>query len=140
MAGGLSEEADADHVNRASFVEDGQKIIIPVKGSENNDAFINDNGVVSKATNHSGGILGGISDGRDLNLRAHVKPTPSISSLQKTVNKDMEEIDISIKGRHDPVVVPRAVVVVESMCAFTLLDLMISNMHSRVQSIIDFYK
>ncbi|MCR5656178.1 MAG: chorismate synthase [Butyrivibrio sp.] len=110
------------------------------KGSENNDAFINDNGVVSKATNHSGGILGGISDGRDIIIRAHVKPTPSISSLQKTVNKDMEEIDISIKGRHDPVVVPRAVVVVESMCAFTLLDLMISNMHSRVQSIIDFYK
>lgn len=110
------------------------------KGSENNDAFTNVNGTISKATNHSGGILGGISDGRDIVIRAHVKPTPSISSTQKTVNKDMEEIDINIKGRHDPVVVPRAVVVVEAMCAFTVLDLMISNMHAKAQNIIDFYK
>ena len=64
---------------------------------------------------------------------------PSISSLQKTVNRSGEEIDISIKGRHDPVIVPRAVVVVECMCAFTILDLLMSNMHARSEYIKDFY-
>ena len=110
-------------------------------GSENNDAFMIDNDdSVSKKTNHSGGILGGMSDGSEIVVRAHVKPTPSISMTQQTVNKSGEEIDINIKGRHDPVVVPRAVVVVECMCAFTLLDLMISNMSARADYMKDFYK
>ncbi len=109
-------------------------------GSFNNDAFTVQDGNVSKKTNHSGGILGGMSDGSDVIIRAHIKPTPSISSTQTTVNKDGEEIDINIKGRHDPVVVPRAVVVVESMCAITVLDLLMSNMHARSESMIDFYK
>ncbi len=109
-------------------------------GSDNNDAFCMKDGKVSKKTNHSGGILGGMSDGSDIVLRAHVKPTPSISSKQETVNKSGDEIDISIGGRHDPVVVPRAVVVVESMCAFTVLDLLLSNMHAKASSVIDFYK
>ena len=110
-------------------------------GSDNNDEFImSETGAVAKKTNHSGGILGGISDGSDIILRAHVKPTPSISSTQHTVNKSGEEIDINIKGRHDPVVVPRAVVVVECMCAFTILDLLISNMSARADYIKDFYR
>ncbi len=108
-------------------------------GSENNDPFETVGSKVTKRTNHSGGILGGISDGSDIILRAYIKPTPSIAKSQDTVSKDGEDITINIKGRHDPVVVPRAVVVVESMCAITLLDLMISNMSSQAGSIIGFY-
>ena len=109
-------------------------------GSENNDAFEAVGSRISKKTNHSGGILGGISDGSPIIVRAYIKPTPSIASTQETINQDGENITINIKGRHDPVVVPRAVVVVESMCAITLLDLMISNMSSKADSIISFYK
>ena len=111
-----------------------------IKGSENNDAFENSGSHITKKTNHSGGILGGMSDGSEIVLRAYIKPTPSIASTQETINQDGENITINIKGRHDPVVVPRAVVVVESMCAITLLDLMISNISSRADSIISFYK
>lgn len=102
-------------------------------GSSNNDAFrVDESGKVVKETNHSGGILGGMSDGSDIVLRAAFKPTPSIAKEQHTVNKDGENIGISIKGRHDPVVVPRAVVVVESMAALTVLDLLLMNRNSRI--------
>ena len=110
-----------------------------LKGSENNDAFYNDNGTIRKKTNHSGGTLGGISDGSALIMRAHIKPTPSIFSSQETVTRMGEEITINIKGRHDPVIVPRAVVVVESMAALTILDALLLNMTSRLDSIVDFY-
>ena len=110
-------------------------------GLSNNDCFISDdNHKISKATNHSGGVLGGISDGSDLVFRAAVKPTPSISSLQKTVNQSGEEIEVSITGRHDPVVVPRAVVVVEAMATVTILDLLLTNMSATLSGIVDFYK
>ncbi len=102
------------------------------KGSENNDVFTMENTKVMKNTNHAGGVLGGISDGSDIILRAHVKPTPSISSLQRTVTKDGSEIDLEIHGRHDPVIVPRAVVVVECMTALTVLDAMFANMGSQM--------
>ncbi|MCR4671904.1 MAG: chorismate synthase, partial [Lachnospiraceae bacterium] len=76
------------------------------KGSENNDAFIpSDNGAVTLATNHAGGILGGISDGAEIIFRAAFKPTPSISSEQETVDIEGKPVRISIKGRHDPVIV-----------------------------------
>lgn len=109
------------------------------KGSENNDAFRMQDGRVAKATNHAGGILGGISDGSTILLRAYVKPTPSIFSRQQTVNKQGEDIEIAIKGRHDPVIVPRAVVVVESMTAITLLDAMLVNMGARVENLQKIY-
>lgn len=109
------------------------------KGSENNDAFCLKEEKISKKTNHSGGILGGISDGSDLILRACVKPTPSIFSTQQTVNKSGEEIEINIRGRHDPVIVPRAVVVVEAMTAVTLLDALLLNMTAKMDSIRKFY-
>lgn len=109
------------------------------KGSENNDAFYITSKGVSKKTNHAGGILGGISDGSPILLRAHFKPTPSIFSRQETVNKEGEEIEIEIKGRHDPVIVPRAVVVVEAMTALTLLDACMVNMSSRISYLKDFY-
>lgn len=111
------------------------------KGTTNNDAFIiGKDGKVEKATNHSGGTLGGFSDGSPLVLRAAFKPTPSIASTQNTVNKSGEEIEISVKGRHDPIIVPRAVVVVESMTAITILDALLTNMTARIDKIVDFYK
>lgn len=108
-------------------------------GSLNNDAFVAKDGSISKKTNHAGGILGGISDGSEVVLRAYVKPTPSIFSEQETVNRDGENIKIKIKGRHDPVIVPRAVVVVEAMTALTLMDAMIGNMSSRISYLKNFY-
>lgn len=109
-------------------------------GSENNDAFRMEQSGIVKSTNHAGGILGGISDGDTIIIRAHVKPTPSIFSTQQTVNKSGEEIDIQIKGRHDPIIVPRAVVVMECMTAITVLDSMMVNMSARLDLMIDFYK
>jgi chorismate synthase len=109
-------------------------------GSTNNDAFAVQDGQMIKRTNHSGGVLGGISDGSELIVRAAIKPTPSIARPQSTVNIDKEEIEISIKGRHDPIIVPRAVVVVESMTALTLADLLLCNMCSRLDSIKNFYQ
>ncbi|MEE1035365.1 MAG: chorismate synthase, partial [Agathobacter sp.] len=109
-------------------------------GLTNNDAFIIEDGIVKKTTNHSGGTLGGMTDGSPLILRAAIKPTPSIASTQHTVTKSGENIDISIKGRHDPIIVPRAVVVVESMAAITIADALLINMASRMDKIIDFYK
>ena len=94
---------------------------------------------VTKSSNHAGGILGGISDGSEIVLRAHFKPTPSIFQKQDTVNKNGEDITVQIKGRHDPVIVPRAVVVVESMTAITILDLLLQNMTSQVDRIKEFY-
>ena len=98
-----------------------------------NRYFFAENGQISKLTNHSGGILGGLSDGSTILLRAAIKPTPSISQPQKTVNTNGENIKIEISGRHDPVIVPRAVVVVESMAAVTLVDLLMQNMSSRIE-------
>ena len=109
-------------------------------GLENNDAFVSDGGRVAKASNHSGGTLGGMTDGSPLTMRVAIKPTPSIASAQKTINKDGEEIEIEIGGRHDPIIVPRAVVVVEAMAAITILDAMLENMGSRVERLKEFYK
>ena len=109
-------------------------------GKNNNDAFrIGADGKTVKTTNHAGGILGGMSDGSDIILRAAIKPTPSIAATQQTVNKNGEEIDVSIKGRHDPIIVPRAVVVVESMAAITIVDALFSNMSARMDALKDFY-
>ena len=110
------------------------------RGSENNDPFRIKDGQIVKASNHAGGILGGISDGSRILLRAHIKPTPSIFSPQDTVNRDGEEISISIKGRHDPVIVPRAVVVVESMAAITLLDALLVNAGAKMDHLKTIYK
>lgn len=110
------------------------------KGSDNNDSFYMKDGSVSKRTNHAGGILGGISDGSPVILRAHIKPTPSIFQPQQTVGRDHQERILQIKGRHDPVIVPRAVVVVESMAALTVLDLMLANLGARMDTLEKIYK
>lgn len=117
------------------------------RGSENNDNFcknsladcIGKRNGIGKKTNHAGGILGGISDGSDIVFRAAIKPTPSISAVQETVNRDGEEISVRIKGRHDPVIVPRAVVVVEAMAALTIADALLMGMGSRVDAVKEVY-
>lgn len=109
-------------------------------GSVNNDNFrYNSEGNVEKETNHAGGILGGISDGTEIIFRASIKPTPSVSTTQSTINKAGENISIHIHGRHDPVIVPRAVVVVEAMTAITLVDLLFTAMTSTMDGVIKHY-
>ena len=139
-------------------------------GSENNDAFLaegtekdiavdqmetavvkedeaeadyslgNNSLSLKKKTNHSGGILGGMSDGSELILRACFKPTPSIGKLQNTVKENGEAIAIKIMGRHDPTVVERAAVVVEAMTAIVILDCLLENMSARIENIKKVYR
>lgn len=109
-------------------------------GSLNNDSFVKSpGGTVAKASNHAGGILGGISDGSRIVVRAAFKPTPSISRAQRTVNRRGQEVETVIKGRHDPIVVPRAVVVLEAMTAFTAADMLLVSMSSRLDRIREFF-
>ncbi len=147
-------------------VEIGDGVAVSkMKGSENNDAFCADtadtdaghqsgyaviynelsaylpeNAVIRKTTNHSGGTLGGISDGSPVILRAHIKPTPSIFREQDTVTRNGDPMKLTIKGRHDPVIVPRAVVVVECMCALTVLDLLMINTTSQLSNLKRIYQ
>lgn len=128
-------------IGAVKAVEIGDGIAVSKSlGSANNDAFGMKDGKIAKLTNHAGGILGGISDGSAVLLRAHVKPTPSIFRKQQTVNQNAQEIEIEIKGRHDPIIVPRAVVVMESMAAITVLDAMMVNMSARMDSLKNFYQ
>lgn len=92
------------------------------RGSENNDPMRAVDGKRVFLSNNAGGILGGISNGEEIVFRAAFKPTPSISKAQKTINAKLENVDIKIKGRHDPCIAPRAVVVVEAIAASVILD------------------
>lgn len=104
-----------------------------LQGSQANDPFyIRENAASSKevltATNHNGGILGGITDGMPVIFRAAIKPTPSIAQKQRTVNfKTGENVELSITGRHDPCIVRRAVPCIESAAAIALMDLMLGS-------------
>lgn len=101
----------------------GEKIT-QLYGSEANDSYYYDNDIVKAKTNHNGGILGGISNGMPIIFRVGIKPTPSISKKQNTVNvKTNENTVLEVKGRHDPCIVPRAIVVVEAMAALGILDI-----------------
>ncbi len=93
-----------------------------MRGSENNDVFAVKSGKVSTKTNHSGGILGGISSGEPIVLRLALKPPSSIAKIQKSITTDLKETEIQVKGRHDPCLCPRVVPVVEAMIALTLVD------------------
>lgn len=127
-------------VGAVKAVEIGDGVSVAKKnGSQTNDSFIIRDGEIAKSSNHAGGILGGLSDGSDIILRASFKGTPSIARKQTTVNQDGEEIEIAIRGRHDPVIVPRAVVVVESMVALTLVDALFASMTSQMDRIRDFF-
>ena len=99
--------------------------ITKMQGSEANDSFSVRDGEVRTVTNHSGGIQGGITNGMPVVFRVAIKPTPSIYKTQKSFEMDTKvETDLTIKGRHDACIVPRAVPCVEAMCAIVLLDLL----------------
>jgi chorismate synthase len=99
-----------------------------LKGSENNDAYIIQNGEIATSTDNAGGILGGLSNGMPIMIRVAIKPTPSIAKEQKTVNlTKMKNATLSVKGRHDPCVVPKAVPAIEAAVAITLADHMIRS-------------
>jgi chorismate synthase len=98
---------------------------ITLKGSEQNDEFITKNGNIITATNNSGGVQGGISNGMPVYFRVLFKPTSSIARPQQTVDIQGNTTEIKIGGRHDVCIVPRAVPVVEEMAAMTLVDLIL---------------
>ena len=124
-------------LNAVKAVEIGDGVLSSkVLGSQNNDA-IRANGFES---NHAGGILGGISNGDDIVLNVYFKPTPSIFQEQHTITQDNEEVDFSLKGRHDPCVAIRGTVVCEAMAALVIADMLLLNMGSKMKSVIKYYK
>ena len=93
-----------------------------LRGSEQNDVFVNKNGRIGTLTNHSGGIQGGISNGEDIYFRVAFKAVPTIMTAQPTLDTTGQPATLEAHGRHDPCVVPRAIPIVEAMAAMTLFD------------------
>ncbi len=119
-------------LNAVKAVEIGDGILASkVKGYDNNDQ-IRKNGF---KTNHSGGILGGISNGDDINVKVYFKATPSIFIEQETIDIYGNEVNCSLKGRHDPCVAVRGSVVAESMMALVLADMVLLNMSSKMENV-----
>lgn len=106
--------------------------IVNHRGSEVNDLFVNDNGRITTATNHSGGIQGGISNGQDIWFRVAFKPVATLLMEQPTVDLQGNPTTINVRGRHDPCVVPRAVPIVEAMAAMVILDNWLINKSARM--------
>ena len=124
-------------LNAVKAVEIGDGVLSARSlGSLNNDE-IRSRGF---ETNHSGGILGGISNGDDIVLNVYFKPTPSIFKEQHTVTITNEEVDFSLKGRHDPCVAVRGTVVCESMAALVIADMLLLNMGSSMDGVSKYYK
>ena len=124
-------------INAVKAIEIGDGILSSnLLGSQNNDE-IRANGF---ETNHSGGILGGISNGEDIVMNVYFKPTPSIFKEQHTVTTTNEEVDFSLKGRHDPCVAIRGTVVCESMTALVIADMLLLNMGSKMDGVTKYYK
>ena len=119
-------------INAVKAVEIGDGINAAKSlGSQNNDQ-ISKEGFLS---NNSGGILGGISNGEDIDIKVYFKPTPSIFMEQKTVDKNGNDLNFSLKGRHDPCVAIRGSVVAEAMAALVIVDMLFLNMSSKIQNI-----
>ncbi len=124
-------------INAAKAVEIGDGVASThLKGSQNNDE------ITPKGfkTNHAGGILGGISNGDDLIVKTHFKPTPSIFKAQDTVNTKNEAIKFELKGRHDPCVAIRGSIVCEAMMALVLADMTLLNMGKKMEHLQNIYK
>ena len=123
-------------INAVKAVEIGDGIMsAKALGSENNDALR----TTGFASNHAGGILGGISNGDDIVMNVYFKPTPSIFQEQHTITKDNEELDFSLKGRHDPCVAIRGTVVCEAMAALVIGDMLLLNMGSKMDGLLRYY-
>lgn len=123
-------------INAVKAVEIGEGIhSAELLASENNDS------ITPKGfkTNHAGGILGGMSNGDDVLLRVHFKPTPSIFIEQESTNTDNESVSVSLKGRHDPCVAVRGSVVAESMAALVIADMVLLNMGRTMDGITRYY-
>lgn len=119
-------------INAVKAVEIGDGILASkVKGYDNNDQ-IRKSGF---KTNHSGGILGGISNGDDINVKVYFKATPSIFIEQETIDTSNNEVNCQLKGRHDPCVAVRGSVVAESMMALVLADMVLLNMSSKMENV-----
>lgn len=105
---------------------------VSMRGSEHNDLFYQEEGKIKTKTNHSGGIQGGISNGEDIYFRVAFKPVATIMQDQESLNEAGEPATVSGKGRHDPCVVPRAVPIVEAMCALVLADYLLLKRVNRI--------
>jgi len=103
-----------------------------MRGSENNDAFVPVSGGIGTETNRHGGMLGGITSGMPLVCRVAVKPTSSLPRPQKTVTRTGEAAEIMTRGRHDPCLLPRFVVMGEAMMALVLVDHWLRHQTTRV--------
>ena len=124
-------------INAVKAVEIGDGILSATTlGSQNNDEIRADR----FKSNHSGGILGGISNGEDIVMNVYFKPTPSIFKEQHTVTVKNEEVDFSLKGRHDPCVAIRGSIVCESMAALVIADMLLLNMGSNISGLLKYYK
>jgi len=124
-------------INAVKAVEIGDGVLsAQVLGSQNNDAIRAD----GFESNHSGGILGGISNGEDIVMNVYFKPTPSIFKEQHTVTTTNDEVDFALKGRHDPCVAIRGTVVCESMAALVIADMLLLNMGSNMSGVMNYYK
>ena len=124
-------------INAVKAVEIGEGIhSAELLASQNNDP-ITPKGFKS---NHAGGILGGMSNGDDILMRVHFKPTPSIFIDQESVNTENESVHVSLKGRHDPCVAVRGSVVAESMAALVIADMVLLNMGRTMSGVTNYYK
>uniref|UniRef100_UPI003568BD22 chorismate synthase n=1 Tax=Sulfurovum sp. TaxID=1969726 RepID=UPI003568BD22 len=124
-------------INAAKAVEIGDGVASThLKGSENNDEITLD----GFTSNHSGGMLGGISNGDTIIVKTHFKPTPSIFQEQQTITTHEEEVKCNLKGRHDPCVAIRGAVVCEAMMALTLADMTLLNMGKKMEHLTALYK
>lgn len=105
---------------------------VALRGSEHNDPFYTEGGKVKTRTNHSGGIQGGISNGEDIYFKVAFKPVATIIPAQESINQDLESVEVTGRGRHDPCVLPRAVPIVDAMTALVLADHLLRNKTSKV--------
>lgn len=124
-------------INAVKAVEVGDGVLsASALGSANNDAIR----ATGFETNHSGGILGGISNGEDIVMNVYFKPTPSIFKEQHTITSSNKEVDFSLKGRHDPCVAIRGTIVCEAMAALVIADMLLLNMGKQMQGVTKYYK